>query len=70
MTKMVERGGGRGIQLILSAVNPEISELSILGRGGVFKYSEKKKDIFAHPTEDFRIINYYENLDSTLPGSL
>jgi len=35
MTKMVERGGGRGIQLILSAVNPEISELSILG-GRVF----------------------------------
>jgi len=35
MTKMVERG----IQLILSAVNPEISELSILG---VFKYSGKE----------------------------
>ncbi len=34
MTKMVERG----IQLILSAVNPEISELSILGGGG-FKYT-------------------------------
>jgi hypothetical protein len=35
MTKMVERG----IQLILSAVNPEISELSILG---VFKYWGKE----------------------------